>query len=66
MFGIPGRYTTNGGENPAVGVGNHIRPGTLSTGVQISYRYAQGRIKTKFGLMLQPRKGPIFLSIGVL
>ena len=25
----------------------------------------QGRIKTKLGLMLHPRKGPIFLSIDV-
>jgi len=29
------------------------------------YDAVQGRIKTKLGLMLQPRKAPIFLSIGV-
>ena len=30
------------------------------------YRLAQGRIKTKLGLMLQPKNGLFFLSIDVL
>jgi len=42
-----------------------LRQAIQTSSIAGLFRSHQGRIKTKLGLMLQPRKRPIFLSIGV-